>query len=85
MTSGILTCLGFYLLLRSWSGIETVAGTDKKIAEKRGVFLGGWVSQHVSHDRDVIVAVFLISKTRTAVRGKIWLSMTFTSNGKRQN
>ena len=31
------------------------------------------MSQHVSHDRDVIVAVCLISKTRTAVRGKILL------------
>ena len=37
MTSGILTCLGFYLLLRSWSGIETVAGTDKKL-KKNGAF-----------------------------------------------
>ena len=44
-----------------------------KIEEKRGVFLGSWVSQHVSHGRDMIVAVCLISKTRTAVRDKILL------------
>ena len=41
---------------------------------------------HVVHDRYVIVAVYLISETRTAVRGKILerLSMTFTADGKRQ-
>ena len=45
----------------------------QNIEENRGVFLGGLVSQHVSYDRDVIVALCLISKTRTAVRGKILL------------
>ena len=70
MISRISAFSGLYL--RSWSGIEHLAG-DKILKKNGKVFLGGWVSLHVVHDRDVIVAVYLISETRTAVRGKILL------------
>ena len=63
--------LGFHLL-ESWSDIETLAGDN--ILKKNGrVFLGARVSLHMAHDRDVIVAVYLISQTCTAVKGKILL------------
>ena len=47
---GILRILNFLgVHLRSWSGIETVAGD--KISKKNGrVLLGGWVSLHMAHD-----------------------------------
>ena len=65
MISRNSTFLGLHL--SSWSGIEHLAG-DKILKKDGKVFLGGWVSLHVVHDRDVIVAVYLISETRTAVR-----------------
>ena len=59
MTSSILTFLLFHL--RSWSGIETLAG-DKILKKNGRVYLEGWVSLHVVHDRDGIVAVYSIAK-----------------------
>ena len=69
MISRILSLFLGWHLLRSRSGIETVAG-DPILKKKREGFSWG-LGVATRGYRDGIVPVYLISETRTAVGGKI--------------